>query len=416
MRYKLLFILLISNIIFTIGVSSTYAYSENDFNEGSYYRYNKSSYKSFDDLARSFRFYKNLGNFSITVPTVIEVPLDKDELHRFDFAVLDLDTNTFEPYFFKTETFANATPFFINIESGNYTGDLKYLFDNNNFTYVDFPLPSSGQGKVQIVLISQSPITSSRLNVYLDNNVELPETVEIRAFVNDKERIIVAERRMYQQSIDFLKTTSNKWIITFKFSQPLRITELKLMEDNAIQITNRFIRFLAQPNHHYYLYLDPDRPVYVLTQESVTQESGDLESAKNVFVLPFSPPSIKNPAYAPSDVDSDGIIDVNDNCPFVANKDQKDLNKNGIGDACEDFDNDSIINAYDNCPNNPNRDQKDTDGDKIGDVCDPEESRLTEKYPWIPWLGIIFAGAVVIILFVLTAKTSIPQNKNNNQS
>jgi hypothetical protein len=378
---------------------------------GSDYNVKEKSYRSFDNPIRAFRFYKNLGNFPITVPTVIEVPLDKDDIHRFNFAVLDLYTNTFEPYFFKNETFENEIPFSLNVADGNYNGNLKYLYDNNYLTYVDFPITSSEQAKVRIVLNSQSPITSSRLNVYLDTNVELPETIEIRALVDNEERIIVAEKRMYQQSIDFLKTTSNKWIITFKFSQPLRISELKLVQDNATKITNRSIRFLAQPKHQYYLYLDPDRPVDIFTKEG-----GDLESAKNVFVLSSVPLSIKNPSYVPSDIDDDGIIDINDNCPSVYNKDQQDINKNGIGDACEDFDNDGIINVYDNCPNNPNRNQEDTDGDKIGDVCDPEESRLTEKYPWIPWIGIIFAGAVVIILFILTAKASIINNQDNNQN
>lgn len=36
-----------------------------------------------------------------------------------------------------------------------------------------------------------------------------------------------------------------------------------------------------------------------------------------------------------ADSDKDGINDLKDNCPFVANADQKDLNKNSVGDDCE---------------------------------------------------------------------------------
>lgn len=41
----------------------------------------------------------------------------------------------------------------------------------------------------------------------------------------------------------------------------------------------------------------------------------------------------------------------------------------------------------------------------IGDVCDKEESRVTEKYPWLPMAGIGFAGLVLAVLFTITAQS-----------
>jgi hypothetical protein len=71
------------------------------------------------------------------------------------------------------------------------------------------------------------------------------------------------------------------------------------------------------------------------------------------------------------DTDGDGIDDSYDNCPTVANPDQKDTNNNGIGDACDpDIDGDGVLNARDNCPYVYNPDQRDDDGDGIGDACD----------------------------------------------
>ncbi|MEW5702569.1 MAG: trypsin-like peptidase domain-containing protein [Candidatus Zixiibacteriota bacterium] len=59
-----------------------------------------------------------------------------------------------------------------------------------------------------------------------------------------------------------------------------------------------------------------------------------------------------------SDVDSDGVCDSSDNCPFVANPNQADADSDGVGDLC------------DNCPLVANPNQADADSDGVGDLCD----------------------------------------------
>lgn len=104
------------------------------------------------------------------------------------------------------------------------------------------------------------------------------------------------------------------------------------------------------------------------------------------------------------DVDSDGILNADDNCPLVANVGQVDGDADGVGDDCDNclttqnpyqFDGDldgigdscdvctdSDFDGYgdpgyalnecpdDNCPFDANADQLDTDGDTYGDACD----------------------------------------------
>lgn len=347
---------------------------------------------------RAYRFYKEIDNISISVPTVVEVPFAAESIGRFNFAVFDRTTNSFEPYFFKQETLVNEIPISVTANLSIY--DRNNLQDDNPNTYANFPLPDSRQGIAQITLSTERPVTSSAVTTLLDGNVALPNFIEIRALVDGQDRIVLASRSMDGETIRFPQTTSNRWTITFTFGQPLRISELRLHQDNATKTSQRAVRFLAQPSHSYAVYFDPDRLVIVSVGEA-----GNLASANDVLVVTTAL-SQSNPAYIIADADSDRIPDITDNCVLIANSDQLDVNKNGSGDVCDDFDQDGIINNKDNCPDNPNRDQKDTDNDRIGDVCDKEESRITERYTWLPWAGIGFAATVLIVLLVLTAKSN----------
>jgi len=359
-------------------------------------------------IISAYRFYKDTGNISVTVPTVVEVPFADEFIERFDFAVLDRTTNYFEPHFFKQETLINETPLSVNAVPNAASASL--INDRDARTYADFPLPDNAHGRVQITLSSKTPITSSALTALLDNNVALPSFIEIRAVVNGQSRIVVANRNMDQQTVRFPQTTSDSWIITFAFGQPLRISELRLSQDNAAKSSARAVRFLAQPNHSYRVYFDPDRLAV-----APVGEAGNLASAKDIHIIIPTIPSQNNLNYIIADTDGDGVPDIRDNCVSSPNPDQQDLNNNGRGDICDDFDQDGIVNYKDNCPDNPNLDQKDTDSDGLGDVCDKEESRITERHTWIPWVGIGFAALVLISLFVLTAKSTRVAEQGNNQ-
>jgi len=73
------------------------------------------------------------------------------------------------------------------------------------------------------------------------------------------------------------------------------------------------------------------------------------------------------------DSDNDGTPDTLDNCTNDPNSDQKDTDRDNVGDICDyDIDGDTIANGADNCPLDINTDQADNDADGFGDVCDDD--------------------------------------------
>lgn len=344
-------------------------------------------------VTNAFRYYE-LITPNISVPTVLEVPLSRETLAFPVFAVYNLVTSEFEPYAINSVV-KGDTP--VQISADGATGSPYSLSDGNYETYLEFPV-REGLNRAELTFTFSKPIVSSSLTFALDNYVALPQTISIQAVTASGPYTVLASTRLYQSGVTFPKTTASVWRVSMEYVQPLRITGMKFNEYTVDNAVSGGIRFLAQPGQQYEVYFSADR--YVRT---VQKEAGDLVTNKGVVGVSGSTP-ILNPSFTPADADGDSVPDLNDNCVSVANADQKDTDVNGRGDACEDYDRDNIVNAKDNCPDIPNQDQLDTEADGIGDVCDNLDNRITERMPWLPWVGIGVAGVVLLGLFVIALR------------
>lgn len=73
--------------------------------------------------------------------------------------------------------------------------------------------------------------------------------------------------------------------------------------------------------------------------ELLEGESGSFRSDRNLFSYveppPPPPPAPAPPPPPPPDQDKDGVPDFRDNCVSTANPDQRDIDADGVGTACE---------------------------------------------------------------------------------
>lgn len=111
----------------------------------------------------------------------------------------------------------------------------------------------------------------------------------------------------------------------------------------------------------------------------LSMEVDTLALSSNLFEYLSSYESVD--LLSSNDIDGDGILNFDDNCPCMSNPLQIDDDNDGVGDACDnclrkynpsqaDFDDDGVGDDCDNCMYEPNPYQTDEDHDGVGDDCD----------------------------------------------
>jgi hypothetical protein len=361
-----------------------------------------------DSIEQAFREYIDVSApSSLVTPGVVDVPIEGRTFEYQQFLVVDRTTGAYVASQYLDRTTVLPTPVIARVNQSfgaSSPAVAREIVDRNIQTHVLFGVPIDGRSETIITLEYEQPITASRMSVLVPPGVMLPETVRLVTEEGGIQHVVINTVPIIGNIPQaFPKTRASRWIFTFVHSQPLSIQEILLENEEETRKSKNSLRFVAEPGHNYRIYANPDR--YVVIPYS---EAGNYSNDQDVVFADGK--LVSNDAFRLSDIDQDQIPDVRDNCPNVANPMQEDKNLNGKGDSCEDFDRDGVMNDRDNCPSVPNFNQLDTDNDGIGDACDGEESRITEKYRWVPWVGMGTAGLVIVVLFVLVArKPAVPE-------
>lgn len=267
--------------------------------------------------------------------------------------------------------------------------DAQTLADSDMNTTFDFPLETSGTQKGVIKIMYAKPLATDKIVFQTTSDSYMPSSFRLmidgKRILNTIQGSVVTFPMMNAQNVE----------IEFEYTQPIRFREVGVGTVTEEKVNN-MIRFVYQPGTQYLLYGGvsigrehvPTPPINLFAK---TNEAELVLQASQKNILFKEQESQMN-----KDTDTDGLVNIIDNCPMQPNQDQKDGNGNGIGDVCDDYDYDGVATYVDNCPFVSNDTQVDTDRDTIGDACDQEESRFTEKHGWVPWVafGVVFIAII----------------------
>lgn len=193
----------------------------------------------------------------------------------------------------------------------------------------------------------------------------------------------------------FLSTSVSSIEMTIVFDSIIKIRDMSFYEYKMSNSTTGY--FFVDNN------CNVTRTIYMGNYGS----SNVLSGKQNVAMFFSSDIQLSNNELYSSDLDLDGIENTIDNCPFVSNPTQDDIDFSSVGDACEDWDNDRVLNYVDNCVDTYNPDQKDSDNDGTGDVCDTNDNRFFESNKDIVYiLSAIIVGLFVALTFSILKNTS----------
>lgn len=279
-------------------------------------------------------------------------------------------------------SFNRNSDWYVNSIQGYGVREVENIFDGNFNT--DLVMSDSG-----VEIVFQNPDVRSVDKIIIDTKDSLIDSVELYDGGKRVSFSLIEDKFHYELNLNGFN--GDEISVVLNFDGILKVRDISLFEEDVYD--NRAFG---------YFYVDDDcnrtRKIYF----GKYGESNSLRGSKALAALFGVDTELLVNSLYEKDFDNDNVLNDNDNCLFVYNPDQKDIDYNGAGDACDDFDRDGVLNVDDNCPKTSNRNQADNDGDGDGDACDKSDGRFFEQNPEILILLIvIIVGAFGFLSYKL---------------
>ena len=132
------------------------------------------------------------------------------------------------------------------------------------------------------------------------------------------------------------------------------------LSNGKLNAEGDYLDFITPPDHENPMDHNRDN-IYEVDVVNINTNDGEAAQPISVqqtnLVVPENTPTAIElqsvPAAPTDDTDGDGINDIVDNSPFVANPDQMDTDGDGVGDVTDDADHDGVWNPFDECNETP---------------------------------------------------------------
>jgi uncharacterized protein (TIGR02145 family) len=187
-------------------------------------------------------------------------------------------------------------------------------------------------------------ITEHELSIEGGNTITLPDAVE-DADANPENEIQDIQIEGHMLSISDGSTVQIPDSVNdADFDPTNELQILSIRHDTIFLSDGGYVKLPESFDGNYNnLYNKPDLSIYLMAETdgdvnneiqhlSVTDTGDTLKLSKSNWVIV---PGVSQANYS-QDIDGDGILNENDNCPTVPNPNQEDIDGDGIGDACDE--------------------------------------------------------------------------------